>query len=172
MLTGHVTQSHWNLFFPFTGMDLKPGREGGTWLGITKDGTFGAITNYRQSPTFLNPHAVGKGHLVPDFLEGDGNVRKYLEEVSRTADKYNGFNLLVGKLSLTGSSKFGCFCNADKENIRVLTPGIHALSNNVLDCPWPKMVYGKERFANILNEACIKQELVDKLIGMLNLRDR
>lgn len=153
-------------------MDLKPGREGGTWLGITKDGTFGAITNYRQSPTFLNPYAVGKGHLVPDFLEGDGNVRKYLEEVSRTADECNSFNLLVGKLSLTGSSKFGCFCNADKENIRMLTPGIHGLSNNVLDCPWPKMVYGKERFANILNEACTKQELVDKLIGMLNLRDR
>ena len=155
-----------------SGMDLEPGREGGTWFGVNKDGKFAAITNYRQAPELNNPDAKGRGHLVPDFLEGDGNVRDYLENVSSKADRYNGFNLLVGKLSQTGNSKVGWYCNIEEKVVKMLKPGIHVLSNKVLNCSWPKMVYGRERFAGILDETCTKQELIDKLIGLLNVRDR
>ena len=163
---------HRRMLFP-TGRDLKPGREGGTWLGMNKDGRFEAITNYRQSPQFMDRDAIGKGHLVSDFLEGDaGDVRDYLENVSSRGDNYNGFNLLVGKLSLTGDSNVGWYCNVEDKVVRMLTPGFHALSNKVLNCSWPKMVYGRERFAGILNETCSKQELIDNLIGLLSRRDR
>lgn len=153
-------------------MDLEPGKEGGTWLGVSKDGKFAAITNYRQAAKFTDPNALGRGHLVPDFLQGDGNVRDYLQKVSRKADMYNGFNLLVGKLSLTGDSKVGWYCNIEQKDIKMLSPGIHVLSNKVLNCSWPKMVYGREKFAEILNETCTKQELIDKLMGLLRVRKR
>ena len=155
-----------------TGMDLEVGREGGTWLGMTKDGKFAAITNYRQAPKFTDPNATGRGHLVADFLEGDGNVRKYLENVSSNADRYNGFNLLVGTLSKGGDSKVGWYCNVEEKAVKMLSPGIHVLSNKVLNCSWPKMVYGRKRFADILGQVYTKQELIDKLIGLLTVRDR
>lgn len=154
------------------GMDLEPGKEGGTWLGVSKDGKFGAITNYRQAPKFIKPNAVGRGDLVADFLQGDVAVREYLQSVSRKADKYNGFNLLLGKLSMTSASKVGWYCNIEEKDIKMLNPGIHVLSNKVLNCSWPKMVYGRQRFSGILDESCTKQELIDKLMELLRVRQR
>ena len=154
-------------------MDQKQGKEGGTWLGMTTGGKFGAVTFYRQAPkSVVNPNAIGRGHLVPDFLEGDDNVESYLESVSSQSDKYNGFNLLVGKLLQTGETKVGWYCNIEEKQVTLLKPGIHVLSNKVLNCSWPKMAYGRERFAEILEETSTKQELIDKLMGLLNVRQR
>lgn len=69
-------------------MDLERGKEGGTWLGMTTGGKFAAITNYRQAPKFIDPNAIGRGHLVPDFLRGDDNVESYLGSVSNQSEKY------------------------------------------------------------------------------------
>ena len=153
-------------------MDLEQGKEGGTWLGMTTSGRFAAITNYRQAPKFIDPNAIGRGHLVPDFLKGDDNVESYLESVSSQSDKYNGFNLLVGNILQTGETKVGWYCNIEEKQVTLLKPGIHVLSNKVLNCSWPKMAYGRERFAEILEETSTNQELVDKLIGLLNVRQR
>ena len=153
-------------------MDLKQGKEGGTWLGMTTSGKFAAITFYRQAPKFMDRNAMGRGHLVSDFLEGDDNVESYLESVSNQSDKYNGFNLLVGKFQQTGETKVGWYCNIEEKQITLLKPGIHVLSNKVLNCSWPKMAYGKKRFAAILEETSTKQELIDKLMGLLNVRQR
>ena len=154
------------------GMDMKQGREGGTWLGISKKGKFAAVTTYRQAPKFLNPNAKGKGHLVTDFLTGETSVTDYLECISSVGDKYNGFNLLVGDLQEDSKSAVGWYCNVENKEVRRLTPGTYALSNRVLDCSWPKMVYGKERFTEILKEGRPKQELIDELLLLLNNRQR
>ena len=153
-------------------MDLEQGKEGGAWLGITTGGKFAAITNYRQAPKFVDPNAIGRGHLVPDFLEGDDKVESYLESVSSQSDKYNGFNLLVGKLLQTGETKVGWYCNIEEKQVTLLKPGIHVLSNKVLNCSWPKMAYGRKQFAEILDKTSTKQELIDKLITLLNVRQR
>lgn len=153
-------------------MDLERGKEGGTWLGMTTGGKFAAITNYRQAPKFIDPNAIGRGHLVPDFLKGDDNVESYLGSVSNQSEKYNGFNLLVGKLLQTGETKVGWYCNIEEKQVMLLKPGIHVLSNKVLNCSWPKMAYGRERFAEILEETSTKQELIDKLVDLLNVRQR
>ena len=153
-------------------MDLEPGKEGGTWLGVTKDGKFAALTNYRQAPQFLNSNAMGRGYLVPNFLKGNDCVREYLQRISDEADNYNGFNLLVGQLSLHGKTEMGYYGNVEERVINMLSPGIHVLSNNTLNCSWPKMVYGRQRFAEILDENCSKQDLIDKLIELLCARER
>ena len=153
-------------------MDLEPGKEGGTWLGMTTDGKFAAVTNYRQAPKFVDPKATGRGHLVPDFLKGNGNAESYLSAVRGEGDKYNGFNLLVGKLSPSGETKVGWYCNIEDKQVTMLKPGIHVLSNKTLNCSWPKMAYGRERFAEILKQTSTKEDLVDKLMGLLNVRQR
>lgn len=154
------------------GMDLEPGKEGGTWLGITKDGKFAALTNYKQAQQFVNSNAIGRGYLVPDFLKGNDSVREYLQRISDGADNYNGFNLLLGQLSLHGKTVMGYYSNIEETVINMLSPGIHVLSNKTLNCSWPKMVYGRKRFSEILDENCSKQVLIDKLIELLCAQER
>jgi len=74
------------------GRDIK---EGGTWLGITKEGKFAAVTNYRDPSTFKSK-ALSRGRLVSRYLIGKHNAGEYLEDVSLQAGKYNSFNLLIG----------------------------------------------------------------------------
>ena len=109
---------------------------------------------------------------MPDFLKGDADIEDHLNTVSGEGDKYNGFNLLVGKLSPTGETKVGWYCKTEDKQVTMLQPGIHVLSNKTLNCSWPKMGYGKKRFASILEETSSKEDLIDELIWMLTARQR
>ncbi|MBN2123801.1 MAG: NRDE family protein [Deltaproteobacteria bacterium] len=118
------------------GRDLK---EGGTWLGITKDGRFGALTNYRD-PATLRKDAPSRGGLVTDFLLSDAPAADFLEELRIRDRGYNGYNLLLGD-----NRDLYWYSNRGDKPER-LSPGIYALSNRLLDTPWPKAVRGKKAF--------------------------
>jgi len=120
------------------GRDLEAG---GTWLGITLDGRFAALTNYRN-PSDRKTGAPSRGALVSDFLTGRSGPLEYLRDVERRATSYNGFSLLVGDSdSLCFTSNRGAGAPARVE------AGIHGLSNHLLDTPWPKVEKAKARFA-------------------------
>ena len=123
------------------GRDLEAG---GTWLGITLGGRFAALTNYRNPADRKTP-ATSRGALVSGFLTGKASPRKYAEEVETRSAAYNGFGLLVGD---TGSMYF--LSNRGGRAARV-GPGVHGLSNHLLDTPWPKVEKGKARLAALLH---------------------
>lgn len=114
------------------GRDL---RDGGTWLGITRGGRVAALTNYRD-PASLKIRAPSRGMLVSDYLRGRENPGAYLGRIAPEADRFNGFNLLVGD-----PDELFCFSNRGAREL--LQPGIYGLSNRLLDTPWPKVVQGK-----------------------------
>lgn len=124
------------------GRDL---REGGTWLGITRDGRVAAVTNYR-APGAKKESSPSRGKLVSGYLLGGESPVRYLEGLSRGASIYSGFNLIVGQWE-----EMYWYSNYGSEIIR-LSPGIHGLSNHFLDTPWPKVVKGKEALGNVLTE--------------------
>jgi uncharacterized protein with NRDE domain len=115
------------------GRDLEAG---GTWLGITVRGRFAALTNYRN-PADRRPLAPSRGALVSDFLAGTSRPLQYLKSVNGRAADYNGFSLLVGD-----ADSLYFFSNRGGPAMRV-EPGVHALSNNLLDTPWPKITKSK-----------------------------
>jgi len=123
------------------GRDLK---EGGTWLGITKEGKFAAVTNYRD-PSAFKSNAPSRGKLVSRYLIGKQNAGGYLEDVSSQADKYNGFNLLIGD----DNDLFVFSSNGEKQK---LNPGIYGLSNHNLNTPWPKVSRGKRLLKSSLDQ--------------------
>ena len=110
------------------GRDL---RGGGTWMGVTLNGRFAALTNFRD-PSANRNGAPSRGALVMDYLAGREIPLAYLERIARSGASYNGFNLLVGDRS-------GLFCYSnrrpdiqavrlsdDASRIAVSTPaGIH-----------------------------------------------
>jgi len=136
------------------GKDLK---EGGTWLGVTKKGKFAAITNYRD-PSAFKSNALSRGGLVSRYISGKQKAGNYLEEISRETDKYNGFNLILGK----GSDLFVFSNRGEKQKLK---PGIYGLSNHLLNTPWPKVSRGKR----ILKAALDKKgaELEEALFDLL-----
>lgn len=115
------------------GRDLKAG---GTWLGVTRSGRFAALTNFRD-PTDRKSGAPSRGALVSDFLSGGLRPRDYVRDLRKTADRYQGFNLLVGDREslFYFSSRIG--------EILAVPPGVHALSNHTLNEPWPKVENAK-----------------------------
>ena len=115
------------------GKDLKLG---GTWLGITRNGRFAAITNYREPGSF-KPDAPSRGKLVSGFLEGTAAPCDYLRAVAVSAGKYNGFNILVGDTDRL------CYFSNRNGGVKELAPGLYGLSNHLLDTPWPKVKLGK-----------------------------
>ena len=122
------------------GRDLKAG---GTWMGVTRQGRIAALTNVRE-PGNIRPDAPSRGALVSDFLTGDAAPHAYLAALRPTADRYNGFNLLVGDLDEL------CYFSNRQPEIRRLGPGVYGLSNHLLDTPWPKVERGKARLARLL----------------------
>ena len=127
---------------------LLAGRDlvaGGTWLGITRSGRFAAITNHRNPPTTpLQPRS--RGMLTLDFLSGTSSAENYLQQLTRDAGRYAGFNLILGD-----SEALYYYSNLENQ-IRRLTPGLYSLSNALLDTPWPKQTRGIKAMQGILNQ--------------------
>ena len=120
--------------FLLAGKDLEAG---GTWMGITKRGKIAALTNYRRSePPKKDPSS--RGTLVSQYLLSNISGREYLEGVMAKGAQYNGFNLILGDIN-----KLFFYSNRQKKILQV-PPGVHGLSNDSLDTPWPKVVNGKQ----------------------------
>jgi uncharacterized protein with NRDE domain len=82
------------------GMDLKPGRAGGTWLGMTKTGRIAALTNYyrQERKSDFNVDVIpvkGRGLLVVDYLEGQTSPEEYLKALEEKKSQYIGFNIIA-----------------------------------------------------------------------------
>jgi uncharacterized protein with NRDE domain len=124
------------------GRDL---RAGGTWLGLSRSGRFGLVTNFRDADATVRADAPSRGELVPAYLRNGSGATPYLDELQQRATQYAGFNLLLG--DATG---LHYYTNVGGTTPRVLSPGIYGLSNHRLDEPWPKLVRTRERFAAAL----------------------
>lgn len=128
----------------YAGRDL---RGGGTWMGVTRDGRFAAVTNIR-APSQKRADAPSRGALVADYLGGRLTAQQYVAEIADRAHAFNGFNLLVGDANTL--IWFSNGEHGDERNGRPLAPGIYGLSNATLDTPWPKVVRTKAQFASLL----------------------
>lgn len=127
--------------------NLLAGRDqqaGGTWLGITRQRRFAALTNFREGGA-LRQEAPSRGALVADFLAGNADAEAYLANLAKRGGDFNGFNLLVGD-----DRTLAYYANRSGKPQR-LPPGIYGLSNHLLDTPWPKLVSAKAAFAQALD---------------------
>jgi uncharacterized protein with NRDE domain len=137
--------AHWWPDAPalLAGRDLKAR---GTWMGLVRSGRFAAVTNFRD-PGDKRSTALSRGTLVTDFLNGSEHARDFLGRLSARVREYNGFNLILGDPG-------GLFYFGSREGaVREIEPGIHGLSNHVLDEPWPKVTRGRHAMAKALDAA-------------------
>jgi uncharacterized protein with NRDE domain len=110
----------------------------------------------------IRPHAPSRGKLVEDFLRGDTPPADYIARAAEKGPDYNGYNLIVGDrdASWYHSNRGG--------PPQALGPGIYALSNHLLDTPWPKLARTKAAFTAILRASPAPD--VEALFGALGDR--
>lgn len=129
-----------------TGRKILSGRDlqaGGTWLGVTPNGRFAAVTNIRDpSQTELKPRS--RGDLTRQFLAGRDSAEEYCEGLAQSYNKFAGYNLLVGD----GSSLY--YVNNSEETVFKLEPGFYGLSNGMLNTSWPKVDKGKAQLESLM----------------------
>lgn len=115
----------------------------GTWMAMNKNGRIAMVTNYRDLRN-IKSTAPSRGALVTDYLLETESSENYLAQLLPKSDAYNGFNLIVGTPEeLWYHSNY-------KEGIYKLSPGLHGLSNHLLDTPWPKVERGLDKMKRIL----------------------
>jgi uncharacterized protein with NRDE domain len=112
------------------GRDLEAG---GTWLGVTRAGRIALLTNVRE-PHRIDRNAPSRGALVPDVLRDAASVHEALDRARARGARHNGFNLVAG------SADTAAWTSNRAERVVALAPGVHGLSNALLDAPWPKVV--------------------------------
>ncbi len=128
--------------------ELLAGRDlqaGGTWMGVTRGGRFAAVTHFRD-PSDKRSTARSRGTLVTEFLLGDETPARFLSNLSARSTEYNAFNLILGD----GASLF--YFGSREGQPRAIEPGIHAISNHLLDEPWPKVVAAQVAMDEALQE--------------------
>lgn len=137
------------------GRDL---RAGGTWLGVTTQGRFAVVTNYRDG---VNPVSGrrSRGELTRDFLQSEVTPEEYAHYVRRHGDDFAGFSLVIGNRdALWYVSNRG----ADAQSV---APGIHGLSNHLLDTPWPKVVRTTARLQLLVEQQHVTGNALLRLLA-------
>lgn len=139
----------------YAGKDLS---QGGTWLGVHKNGRFAALTNHRDMTIEEPKNPISRGSLAVDFLASNIGPLEYLQSLEAKAELYAGFNLLVAD-----KNQLVYFSNRSRKAPRILTSGIYGLSNALLDSPWPKLQLAKQQLTDWL----AKKDPQLPLVGLL-----
>jgi len=142
---------------PLAGRDEKAG---GTWLAVARDGRWAAVTNFRDPRAGNGTRS--RGDLPVGFLTGQRSPADYVASVYRHRHEYGAFNLLAGDRDHLW------YCSTHAES-RAVEPGVHALSNGLLDEPWPK----SRRIATALGGLASSAVSVDseRLLALMHDRE-
>jgi uncharacterized protein with NRDE domain len=133
-------------------------------MGVTRSGRWAAVTNYREMSS-VQADAPSRGALVSDFLRGDLPPERYLSELQPRAGDFNGFNLLVG------DARGVWWLSNHGPGVVAVSPGVHGLSNHLLDTPWPKVERGRHELERVL-AAPEPDALLDLLLDRTLAADR
>lgn len=136
------------------GKDIEAG---GTWMGVTRDGRFSALTNFRD-PAQMQNDRPSRGKLVADFLTGTASPADYLTRCAAYGQRCNGYNLLVG------DRKSLCWSSNVNGETRELAPGIYGVSNHLLNSVWPKVGAGRTALESALTALPNDQRIFDLLV--------
>lgn len=148
--TAHWWDDHPHIF---AGRDLSAQ---GTWMGVTRQGKFAAVTNVRE-PGGMSPGERSRGDLTREFLQSDIGAKDYLERLQRDLERYSGFNLLLG------DDQGLWFASNRQPGITKIQPGFYGVSNGRFDEPWPKLKAGKQALADVLNTDADTENLMQIL---------
>ncbi|GMV01183.1 MAG: NRDE family protein [Burkholderiaceae bacterium] len=129
---------------------------GGSWLAVDRHGRLAAVTNVREPGAA--PGRRSRGELVADFVGADVPIDAWAQQVAARGDDYAGFNLLLFDPAARRPALY--VSNRHPGRVLEVPPGVHGLSNHLLDSNWPKVSTLTRRIAEVLGDARAPLEAV------------
>lgn len=143
---------------PWPDLPILGGRDlqaGGSWMALGNNNRFALVTNHRDARRQPPEGAPSRGTLVTEFILSQQSAQDFCQ--SLTAARA-GFNLLLadGK-GLWHYSNVNGLCQP-------VMPGIHALSNALLDTPWPKALRARAALARAIDNRELSETQLLRLL--------
>ncbi|XP_054728163.1 transport and Golgi organization protein 2 isoform X2 [Anastrepha obliqua] len=138
----------------YGGIDLEPGREGGTWLAVGGHGgvfKIGALLNLTGEPKPRN--AVGRGMIVSDFVTSmdDCNIQSYNSQLLAECTKYSAFNFVSIEIGVPRTPANILLLSNSPPSLEQFDEGkCYGFGNSLATTPFQKVVNGRQRFQNIV----------------------
>ncbi|XP_017116255.1 transport and Golgi organization protein 2 isoform X2 [Drosophila elegans] len=141
----------------YGGIDLEPGREGGTWLAIGHAAGFfkvGALLNLTGEPKPRD--AVGRGMIVADFVtrsDDQHDIVEYNQSLFKDCTKYSAFNFVsieIGSSSVPARVKL--LSNVPPTLEEFQNGQCYGFGNSLPHTPFEKVHHGKQEFEAIVRE--------------------
>ncbi|XP_053948870.1 transport and Golgi organization protein 2 isoform X2 [Anastrepha ludens] len=138
----------------YGGIDLEPGREGGTWLAVGGHGgvfKIGALLNLTGEPKPRN--AVGRGMIVSDFVTSmdDCNIQSYNSQLLAECTKYSAFNFVSIEIGVPKTPANILLLSNSPPGLEQFDEGkCYGFGNSLATTPFQKVVNGRQRFQNIV----------------------
>merc|ERR1712131_482955 len=144
------------------GGDREPGREGGSWMTLSKKGKLAALTNHLTPKIISN--MKGRGNLVVDYCKNESlSSEEYFNSLA--LDEYNPFNLLLIDFIANDVKVFN---NIDKQLIDIEESTVNVLSNSQkLNSDWLKSKSLSSKFEKVIDMELSKNQLVTELFAIL-----
>ncbi|CAF0898038.1 unnamed protein product [Brachionus calyciflorus] len=151
------------------GMDMTPGKEGGTWLGTSRIGKISVLLNL-NSVDYGSESAgkEGRGFLVPNFLNSQLNSINYVESIKEIANSYNPFNLLFFERNKKDLWDVNIFDNVACQVFPIHDEFVSISNHQYKKNLYPKTLMGEKLFSEIVNkfnntskETELKQSLIN-----------
>ena len=130
----------------------------GSWMGLSKNGRFAAITNYRE-PSQPETALLSRGEVVSQFLLSTEPIESFIDSLREKKNLYGGYNVL-----LFDGQQMHHYNNVFDEHNKI-EPGTYGLSNATLNTSWPKVEKAKNA---LINSTQNKQFEVQDLILLLS----
>jgi len=129
---------------------------------VTRSGRWALVTNYREGVP-RDAAAPSRGELVRRVLSDGALPLACAARLAVDGSRYHGYNLLLGQAS-------GAAYTSNRASGAVaLGPGIHGVSNHLLETPWPKLIRAKARLADALSR---RSEPIEAAFELLADRER
>jgi len=133
------------------GRDLE---YGGSWLGVSRNGRFAAVTNLREVEA---PGDRSRGDLVKNFLLSNDDTRSHLARLELEKAKYRPFNFIAFDGLELGYS------NNMEPSWQLLPPGTHAIGNIPQSSRNEKTMKGERDMNAALTQGAEHQRLLSML---------
>ncbi|XP_066600494.1 transport and Golgi organization 2 homolog [Prorops nasuta] len=156
------------------GMDMEPGKEGGTWLALSTKGKAGITLNLTNEPRNSDLLPKGRGSLITDYITSDESASSYLNnlhKINQSSQLYNPYNLIL--LDLINTNVYYLCSSIKSVGPLLCKDNILAFGNSDIEHPFKKVEEGKKIFANIIKTASVKHQdsLIESLIQFLKSKE-
>ncbi|CAG7822906.1 unnamed protein product [Allacma fusca] len=151
------------------GMDMEPGREGGTWLGMNvQSGKIGVLLNITSKT--MSADKRGRGSIVINFLNTSEDSLSYSNSLLQGADQYNPFNM-VSISNIESDPNVTYFTNnAPQEAPKNLsTIGTYGFGNSVYEKPYLKVKNGRNDLEKLMQEFPTSDQESKLITGLLEI---